>query len=254
MTANRRFLGVTVLVLIQALAGCDRSPSSPVVPSPLTPSPLTPSPLVLPLAPANLQELVVFTDRSSGFSTSDARDADEQIVQFNGARELIWTASGARFTGYAANAGNNYITAGNICENCTFEVRFGTANGERRAYLTMNYHHDNPGTVVDLDVIDGKLVVTKTNRGAPGTFTLSGLAFEATAQGRSPVAGISLHIAPLDVYAASDTNGFYSIPGLNSGVISLWAGKDGYEGRSRDVKIDGNTRFDIQMVRGSNGP
>jgi hypothetical protein len=35
---------------------------------------------------------------------------------------------------------------GKICEEgCGFEVRFGSENGERRAYLTIDYGHDNPG-------------------------------------------------------------------------------------------------------------
>ena len=240
MGAKRSIVGVIVLVLIQALVGCDASrlPSAPAALSPL----LQPSPVPPP-------QVIVFTDRDSGISTSDARDVDGQIVQFNTANELIWIASGTRLPGYRPDGLS--ITAAAVCEHCSFEVRFGTANGERRAYLTMNYHHDNPGTVIDLEVVDGKLVATRTNRYVPGTFTLSGLAFEATAAGRLPVADISLHIPPLDLYAGSDKNGFYSIQGLNAGVVSVWTGKDGYEGRSREVKIDGNTRFDIQMVRRS---
>jgi len=110
----------------------------------------------------------VFTDQASGFSTSDVRDVQEQIVQFNTAAELIWTADGTRLPGYRVIA-NFFIPADGICAFCSFEVRFGTKGGERRAYLTFDYHHDNPGTIVDIEVVGGQLVMTKTDVPVPGT-------------------------------------------------------------------------------------
>ena len=58
---------------------------------------------------------------------------------------------------------------GKICpEACAFEVRFGTRDGERRAYLTVDYVHWNPGTLVDVEVAGGALVVTETDEYPPG--------------------------------------------------------------------------------------
>jgi hypothetical protein len=78
----------------------------------------------------------------------------------------IWTADGTRLPGYRLEhgyQGASFIT-GKICaEGCAFEVRFGTRNGERRAYLTADYGHDNPGTLVDVEVSGGALVVTRTS-------------------------------------------------------------------------------------------
>ena len=238
MVGQRSVLtGIGLLVLAQGLAGCGRSGSSA---APSAPSPVPqPTPI----------RLVVFTDPAAGFSTSDVRDAQEQIVRFNTADELIWTADGTRFPGYRASSNLNSIGADGICPSCTFQVRFGIKDGERRAYLTMDYNHYSTGSVVDLEVVDGKLVVTETNVGPPGTYTLSGLAFEVTPTGPAPVEGVTLQRLNFDQYASTDKNGFYSMPGLYAGITSIWAGKDGYQGGSRDVTINDNTRLDIQIVR-----
>ena len=58
----------------------------------------------------------------------------------------------------------------------------------------------------------------------------------------------------------TDKNGFYSIPGVYPGNYNfIWAGKDGFEDPypprpaapegGRDLSIDGNTRFDILLIR-----
>ena len=41
------------------------------------------------------------------------------------------------------------------------KFRFGTKDGERRAYLTADYGHENPGTLVDVDVVGGALFVKR---------------------------------------------------------------------------------------------
>ena len=51
-----------------------------------------------------------------------------------------------------------------ICsQGCAFVVRFGIKDGKRRAYVTVDYGHDNPGTLVDVEVANAALVVTQTN-------------------------------------------------------------------------------------------
>ena len=70
--------------------------------------------------------LRVFTDVASGFSTSDVRDAQDQIVQFSTAGELIWTPDGTSFSGYAGSGA--FVNAEALCK-CWFEVRFGVRDG-----------------------------------------------------------------------------------------------------------------------------
>ena len=82
-----------------------------------------------------------------------------------------WHApKGFRVTTLKGSHGPVSFIEGRIrCEGCAFEVRFGTRDGERRAYLTVDYGHDNPGTVVDVEVVNGALVFTKTEGFASGT-------------------------------------------------------------------------------------
>ena len=149
--------GIVLLVLAQGLAACggSGSPAAPSAPSPVA-------------QPTTIQ-LVVFTDPASGFSTSDVRDVQEQIVRFNTATELIWTADEGRFRGYSAN-GNKIRGPG---RDDYFQVRFGTKNGEQRAYLGWDddYCHcpGYPVTIVDIEVIGGLLITTATDVVVPGT-------------------------------------------------------------------------------------
>jgi hypothetical protein len=143
--------------------------------------------------------LVVFKEAASGFATTDLRDAHDRILRFNMAGELIWTADGSRLPGYQVDTvhypGSTFIS-GRICEaECAFEVRFGTKDGDRRAYLTVDYGHDNPGTLVDVEVVGGALVVTQTQMYAPGTFTLSGRVTELMAGNEIPVEGAHVYRA-----------------------------------------------------------
>lgn len=228
-------------MLAQGLAGCSGDSSSSSAPS------SAPSPVPQQVTQPTPIQLVVFTDPVSGFSTSDVRDVQEEIVQVNTARELIWTANGTRFPGYPVRG--NFIAADGTCEFCSFEVRFGTKDGERRAYLTFDYHHDNPGTLVDIEVVGGELVMTRTSVPPPGTYTVSGVVSEATPTGQAPVEGATLHLSSLNQYATTDKNGLYSLVGLGAGISSVWVGKDGYQSHTKDVTINSDTRLDIQIVR-----
>ena len=128
------------LLLFVALLVCC-SESGPQV-APLGPSPV--SQVARP--PAASSALHIFTESSSGFSTSELRDVHEQIVQFNTVNELIWQVDGSRLPGYRVESHNffgrgaTYFIGGRLCaEGCALEVRFGTKDGERRAYLTADY-------------------------------------------------------------------------------------------------------------------
>ena len=238
---------ILLLTLLPALAGCDSAaPSTPShVPSPAT----SPAP-----APAAAPTLVVFTELMTGFATSDLRDAQDQIVQLNSANELVWAADGTRLPGYRTNSfisgGHRHqFIIGKICAlRCEFEVRFGTEDGERRAYLTVDYGHDNPGTVVDVEVAAGALMVTQTDVYPPGSPTLSGIVMGMP--GHVPLEGVVVARLISSGWRSTrtDHNGFYEIRGLIDGNHSVYIAKDGYEKQTVDVAMSGDTRFDFELA------
>jgi hypothetical protein len=203
----------------------------------------------LPGTPAS-NNLIVFSDTASGFSTSDLRDAQEQIVQFNTAAELIWTADGTRLPGFRLEG--KAINAEASCR-CWLVVHFGTRNGERRAYLTADYIHDNPGTVVDLEIAGGVLVVSRTEVYPPGTYTLSGVVTEMTATGQTPIEGAGVWRLNDEEsgwrVGLTDEHGFYEIHGLYDGSRAISTIKSGYETVRGVAPVKGDTRFDVQLVR-----
>jgi Carboxypeptidase regulatory-like domain len=235
---------INLVVILTTLAACG-SPSAPSAP----PSPARPAPVPSP------NTLVVFKEAGSGFATTDLRDAQDHILELNVAGELLWTPDGSRLPGYQVDTGHypgSTFISGRICEvECAFEVRFGTKDGDRRAYLTVDYGHDNPGTLVDVEVVGGALVVTQTQMYVPGSFTLSGRVTEMTAAGEIPVEGA--HVSRLVVSgwreAVTDSNGDYCMLGMFASTSKVEISKPGYERSSSDVAIAGDTRFDIRLVR-----
>jgi len=90
--------------------------------------------------------------------TPDVRDVNEQIVQFDTANNaLIWKADGRSFPGYP-------ISGLFIRADRAFQVRFGTKDGERRAYFT----ETGPATICDIEVVNGVLTILPTNVPVPG--------------------------------------------------------------------------------------
>jgi hypothetical protein len=249
---NRTQSGVFALVFAIGLTGCEgTSPVSPTPSAPTAPSsPTATLPSTVPASPT----LIAFTDPGTGLSTSELRDAQEQVLQINTAGELIWTADGTHLPGYRVDRccypAVSYIV-GKICaEGCVFEVRFGTKDGKRRAYLTADYGHDNPGTLVDVEVSGGALVVTRTSVFVPGSLTLVGVITEATSAGIVPVAGVAVYcFVGNDTRAATtDRNGFYTLLGMLDATVTVVTIKEGYaETEHKNVKSD--TRFDIRLVR-----
>jgi hypothetical protein len=243
MTMNRAVAAIGLAVLAQALAACGSSYSAPSAPSAVT------QPFGSPVT-----TLTVFRDQRTGFSTSDVRDAGGDVVQFNSAGELIWTADAVRLPGYPVGTptGGNAIPADRACR-CWLIVRFGTANGERRAYFTADYGHDNPGTLVDLDVAGGLLIVKPTDVYVPGTYTQSGFITEATDKGAVPVEGARVYRVDEERTGSQETmtdkRGFYEIRGLIDVSREVGVIKTGYQTLKAIVVIDGNTRFDASLVR-----
>jgi hypothetical protein len=140
---------VLLLVLGPGLAGCGGA--APTAPSYVPPRTVLPPPEM---------RLLVFTDALTGLTTSDVRDLRGHIVRFNGAvsglkgiTELVWTGDNTIFPRFPVEYGY---------DGEAFAVLFGSENGERRAYLTFNpdyWHYPPPANRVDLDVLDGKLII-----------------------------------------------------------------------------------------------
>jgi hypothetical protein len=264
---NNRLQAILLVVIAAGLFGCrgsgsvPQSPSAPSVTSPPTGSSTVGVPSAPPVTspPANSNALVVFRE-PSGFSTSDVYDAHERIVQFTNGGDLIWTADGTHLHGYAVASDSaywgppTYFISGKICDEfCVFSIRFGTRDGQRRAYLTVDYGHWNPGTLVDAEVAGGALAVTQTELFPPGTPTLSGVVTEMTPAGAAPVEGVGVHVGVPAGWqdATTDQNGFYRIYGLIDGTSDLVVGKTGYEKISRKLSLNGDAQLDFQLVRGS---
>jgi hypothetical protein len=137
---------VAILMVVGGLAGCGGSDSAPTTPS--TPTLPPPTPV----------QLAVFTDPASNFSTSDVRDAQEQIVRFDmTSNSLIWAADGRSFSGYP-------VSGLFIRPDRSFQVRFGTKDGQRRAYFTETV----ATTICDIKIVGGQLVISPTNVTVPG--------------------------------------------------------------------------------------
>jgi hypothetical protein len=244
--AIRALTGVVLLVLAQALGGCNDHGATP---GPAAPSRIPP--------PAPTPTLRSFVESSSGFSTTDVRDVDDQVIQVNTANELIWTADGTRLTGYnvtthSASHGVVSYIQGSICPgDCVFEIRFGTSGGERRAYLTVDYGHDNPGTLVDVEVVNRALVVTKTDSYAPGSFTLSGVVTEVLGGRVVPVSGVWVFRGVTGGWqeAVTDQSGVYTLRGMYTSRDEVAIDDGAYQPFTENVPISGDTRFDIRVVR-----
>jgi len=225
-----------VLLAANGLVGC----GSPVVPTP----PSAPSaPSGVPQTPATL---VMFKDPVTGLSTPDVRDARGHIVQFTTANELIWI-DGTHIPGHQVDSRQE------VSCQCWLVVRFGAADGERRAYLTGDIGHYNQGTVVDLEITDGALAVTWSDLFPPGTYTLSGYVSEATATGLVPIENADLSRLNEEQggwdETTTDKNGFYQLHGLSDGSRKAVFSKEGYQKIEQDLRVQGDTRFDIQLLR-----
>jgi hypothetical protein len=118
-------------------------------------------------APTSTQ-LVAFTDPVSGPTTPDLRDVDDQTVHINTADELIWAADGTRFAEFIAVG--NFI-AYHHKTDVFFQIRFGTRDGQRRAYIGWPDHHlaGRTPTIADLWVDEGGgLRIAETDVAIPG--------------------------------------------------------------------------------------
>jgi Carboxypeptidase regulatory-like domain len=243
---HKSLAGIAVLIVANGLVGCGNHAAS--APSALSP----PSGVSQPNTPV----LVVFKDPLTGLSTSDVRDGQGHIVQFTTGNELIWI-DGSHLSGHQVG-GPGHPLPGNIAPEascqCWLVVRFGAADGERRAYMTADVGHYNPGTVVDLEITGTALAISWTDLFPPGTYTLSGYVTEATATGLVPIENAAVSRVDEEQggwdYSTTDKNGFYQLHGLSDGSREATFSKEGYQQiHLADVPVHGDTRFDIQLLR-----
>ena len=107
---------------------------------------------------------------------------------------------------------------------------------------------------------------------ARSTFAVFGMVSEVTPNGIVPVEGVGLTVASCDASApggcgkngslltvTTNAQGGYIAEGVYPGPASVWAEKTGFQlpaGVTADgegaqtVRVNGDTRFDIQLVRG----
>jgi len=132
-SAVRALALATLLVGVGACSD-DDSPTSPTTPT------LT---------------LASFMDPRGG-STNDVRDSEGDVVRFTVDGLLVWPPTMATFGGFPV--------AGNLIGPTQgFEIRFGTEGGQRRAYFTER----GPGTICDIDLINGMINVSPTSQTVP---------------------------------------------------------------------------------------
>jgi hypothetical protein len=238
--------GIAVLVVANGLVACSNTAATaPAAPSAPPPGVARPNP----------GAQVVFQDPLTGLSTSDVRDARGHVVQFT-TDELIWI-DGTHLPGHHV-AGPGHPLQGNVAPEascqCWLVVRFGAADGERRAYMTGDLGHSNPGTVVDLEVTGSGLIVRWTGQFPPGTYTLSGFVTEVTETGPVPIENAEVWRTNEEQggwdHAMSDKNGFYQLHGLSDGSRAATFTREGYQELDlRDLPVHGDTRFDVQLLR-----
>ncbi len=86
-----------------------------------------------------------FTDPSSGFSTDEVHDADREVVRFDPSLEaMVWAATGDAVSGWTTNGTDLSWSRSGVA----FRVRFGTEQGEPRAYFT----ETRSGTICNLNI------------------------------------------------------------------------------------------------------
>jgi len=93
--------------------------------------------------------------------------------------------------------------------------------------------------------------------------TLSGMVYEVTPIGRMPIEGVRVFLTD-DQDIATDRNGFFSFRPvwLDGGNTIIWVNKDGFDDVAGQpivpgynepgwhvLPINGDTRFDVQLVR-----
>ncbi len=102
-------------------------------------------------------DLALFTDPDSGFSTTVARDVDDETVQFSVSRKSIIYQDGIEYDVGSWTAEGNFLAGGD------FQIRFGSVGGEKRAYFT----EAAPGTICNFVVTPDQFQIFPTSQVPP---------------------------------------------------------------------------------------
>ena len=114
---------------------------------------LTTDPTPPPPPPQPGDSFAVFVDPNTNFQTVDVRDAGNDIMRFDTSENaLLWVESDLLFDGWVVDG--NFLDAAR-----QYMVRFGTVNGEPRAYFT----ETRRGTLCELEVVDNELFISPTD-------------------------------------------------------------------------------------------
>jgi hypothetical protein len=105
------------------------------------------------------QNKAVFDDPDSDFTTTDVRDVDDEIIQFDTETDaIIYVATGNTY-----QEGSWPVDGNSLGSSGSFQVRFGTVGGERRAYFT----ETGPATICDFVVQDPLFLIFPTSETVP---------------------------------------------------------------------------------------
>jgi hypothetical protein len=104
---------------------------------------------------------IVFIEAATGFMTDEVHDADREIVHFDAARDaMVSPESGDAVSGWSVSGADLRWSRSGV----PFRVRFGSEEGERRAYFT----EAGPGTICNLSVAGPDvLFISGTNETPP---------------------------------------------------------------------------------------
>jgi hypothetical protein len=81
------------------------------------------------------------------------------------------------------------------------------------------------------------------------TFTISGVIVESTESGSVALEGVIVENAFTHEVAVTDSEGMYSMRGINAGLAQLSISKEGFATQLVDTMVDGDERIDVTLVR-----
>jgi len=101
-----------------------------------------------------------FTDPTTGFTTTDIYDVDGDIVRVNTSEDsLVWDANGMSYSQGVFPVLDGIF----LGSNRFFQVRFGTENGQRKAFFT----ETAAGTICDIRLNGADLQIFATSVQVP---------------------------------------------------------------------------------------
>jgi hypothetical protein len=119
----------------------------------------------------------------------------------------------------------------------------------------MSYRIERPGVVATLlafsvmSIACGNPIVPDPPPSPELNYTVSGAITEMTAGGTLPVEGVRLTVLRTQLWAITDANGLYSIPGVTSRAGNISLSKDGYKPSTTTFASTADLRLDFRVER-----